>query len=32
MEKLSIGQIARCLGASRNTDSKYLKGNIAAPK
>jgi transposase len=32
IEKLSISQIARRLGASRNTVKKYLKSNITAPK
>jgi transposase len=32
VEKLSISQIARRLGASRNTVKKYLKGKATAPK
>jgi transposase len=32
IEKLSISQIARRLGASRNTVKKYLKSNATAPK
>jgi len=32
IEKLSISQIARRLGASRNTVKKYLKGEVTAPK
>ena len=32
IEKLSISQIARRLGASRNTVKKYLKGNVTEPK
>jgi transposase len=32
IEKLSISQIARRLGASRNTVKKYLKSNVTTPK
>src|SRR5262244_3360210 len=32
IDKLSISQIARRLGASRNTVKKYLKSNITEPK
>jgi IS30 family transposase len=32
IEKLSISQIARRLGASRNTVKKYLKSNDITPK
>jgi transposase len=32
IEKLSISQIARRLGASRNTVKKYLKSKVTAPK
>ena len=32
IDKLSISQIARRLGASRNTVKKYLKSNVTAPK
>jgi transposase len=32
IEKLSISQIARRLGASRNTVKKYLKSNVTEPK
>ena len=32
IEKLSISQIARRLGASRNTVKKYLKSNVITPK
>jgi len=32
IEKLSISQIARRLGASRNTVKKYLKSEVTAPK
>ena len=32
IDKLSISQIARRLGASRNTVKKYLKSNITAPR
>jgi transposase len=32
IDKLSISQIARRLGASRNTVKKYLKSNVVTPK
>jgi len=32
IEKLSISQIARRLGASRNTVKRYLKSNVTTPK
>jgi transposase len=32
IDKLSISQIARRLGASRNTVKKYLKSNVTTPK
>ena len=32
IDKLSISQIARRLGASRNTVKKYLKSNATQPK
>jgi transposase len=32
IDKLSISQIARRLGASRNTVKKYLKSNVITPK
>ena len=32
MDKLSISQIARRLGASRNTVKKYLKSTATQPK
>ena len=32
IEKLSISQIARRLGASRNTVKKYLKSNVTESK
>ena len=32
IDKLSISQIARRLGASRNTVKKYLKSNVTSPK
>jgi transposase len=32
IDKLSISQIARRLGASRNTVKKYLKSDVTAPK
>ena len=32
IERLSISQIARRLGASRNTVKKYLKSNVTTPK
>ena len=32
IDRLSISQIARRLGASRNTVKKYLKSNVTAPK